>query len=694
MEAKQTNLLNFLRGPKQYIIPVYQRTYSWTVTQCQQLWDDISRVAQDEHIPAHFIGSVVYINEGIYQVSAVPRLLIIDGQQRLTTLSLLLAALGQRIKQVSGGSVNHMQIRNYYLINNDETGDYRHKLILTRGDRDTLLALIDEDCPQPTEPSPRLAENLRFFQERIAQSKLSVDDIYRGISKLIIVDVSLDRNYDNPQLIFESLNSTGLDLSQSDLIRNFVLMGLTPEHQNQLYNRYWYPIESQFGQNENASRFDFFMRDYLTLKYNGQIPTLRDVYKIFKAYTQTPELSVDDLVADVYNHAMVYLRFISPEIEKDRSIQTALEDIKTLKMDVVYPFLLEVFLDQQRGLLTRDEVLEILKIVESYVFRRAIVGIPTNSMNKTFATLSRTLDKNRYLESVKAAFLLQDSYRRFPDDHEFEQEFVKKDVYNFRSRTYLLSKLENLDRKEPVNLSDYTIEHIMPQNPSLSAEWQLMLGENWKDIQTQYLHTIGNLTLTGYNSELSDRSFAEKRDMEGGFRDSPIRLNRDLRNLEDWHHQTIEVRARELAELAKRVWAYPALPDDILASFRVAAMEEPQEYTVDHFDMQGNALDLFTHLRRHILNLDPAVREEPKKLYIAYKTTTNFIDIIPQKSRLNLVLNMPFSAINDPKGISRNVANLGRWGNGEVEISYQDISQTEDVMFLVKQSFDLHDDDL
>lgn len=692
MEAKQTNLLNFMRGPKQYIIPIYQRTYSWTYTQCQQLWDDIVRTANDDHIPAHFIGSVVYINEGIYQVSAVPRLLIIDGQQRLTTISLFLAALGRRIRQVSESSISYTQIRNYYLINNDETGDYRHKLILTRGDRDTLLSLIDEDCPQPNVSSQRLIENLRFFEERIAQSNMSVDEIYRGISKLIIVDVSLDRNYDNPQLIFESLNSTGLDLSQSDLIRNYILMGLTQDHQNKLYNRYWYPIESHFGQNNDANRFDFFMRDFLTLKYNGQIPTLRDVYKTFKIYTQTPGLSIDTLVADVHDHAMIYLRFISPEFENDLGLQTALEDIKTLKMDVVYPFLLEIFLDQQQGLLTRDEIYEILRIVESYVFRRAIVGIPTNSMNKTFANLSRTINKKQYLDSVKAAFLLLDSYRRFPDDDEFVLEFVQKDVYNLRNRAYLLRKLENADRKEPVNLSDFTIEHIMPQNPILSTAWQQMLGEQWKEVHSRYLHTIGNLTLTGYNPELSDRSFVTKRDMEGGFRDSPIRLNRGLRNLDIWNDKTIEARAWELAEQAKKIWVYPFLSEDALNSFRLNSNDEPQEYTLDHFEMQNITLELFERLRKHILDLDPSVREEPKKFYIAYKTTTNFVDIIPQKSKLRLVLNMPFTAINDPKGLCRNIANIGRWGNGEVEINYQSINQTDDIMFLVNQSFDYHDD--
>lgn len=694
MEAKQSNMLAFMRGPRQYVIPIYQRSYSWSIPQCQQLWDDIVRVATNENIPAHFIGSVVYINDGIYQVSAVPRLLVIDGQQRLTTISLLLTALSEWLKNSTGNAVTHTQVKNYYLINNDEIGELRNKLILTRGDRETFFSLVDSS-PLPNDMSPRLMENYAFFKKCISESKLPLDEIYRGLSKLVIVDVSLDRNYDNPQLIFESLNSTGLDLSQSDLIRNYILMGLQPEHQNRLYNRYWYPIEAKFGQEEYARQFDFFMRDYLTVKNDGQIPTLRDVYKAFKNYTRISGLSIDELVADVHAQAMIYLRFLFPENENDVLIRTLLDDIKTLKMDVAYPFLLEVFLDFEKGLLNREAIVEILKIVESYVFRRAIVGIPTNSMNKTFATLSRTLDKSRYLDSTRAAFLLLDSYRRFPDDDEFLLELVQKDVYNFRSRTYLLKKLENYNRKEPVNVIEYTIEHILPQNPSLSTEWKQMLGENWKDIQTRYLHTLGNLTLTGYNSELSDLSFIEKRNMKGGFADSPIRLNQGLRNLEEWNGQSIEARAWEIGNLAKEIWIYPTLTKEVLDTFRLSDGEPTDEYTLDHFDyLNGYSLDLFELLRKQILNLDPSVREEPKKLYIAYKTTTNFVDVIPQKSKLLLVLNMPFSSVNDPNNVCRNIAKLGRWGNGEVEMSFSSSDQLEYAMFLIKQSFDYHDDDL
>ena len=206
---------------------------------------------------------------------------------------------------------------------------------------------------------------------------------------------------------------------------------------------------------------------------------------------------------------------------------------------MAYPLLLELYDDYAAQRLSRENFIAILRLVESYVFRRLICGIPTNTLNKTFATFSREIDKDNYLESVKAAFLLKDSYRRFPKDAEFWYQFTVKDIYNLRVRNHLLDKLENHGRKERVDVGAYTIEHIMPQNENLSADWQQDLGEDWQKIQAEYLHTIGNLTLTGYNSELSDRPFKEKRDMLGGFKDSPIRLNRSLANLDHWNEEQI-----------------------------------------------------------------------------------------------------------------------------------------------------------
>lgn len=537
-------------------------------------------------------------------------------------------------------------------------------------------------------------ENFRFFLDQIRRSNISLSTLYHGISKLIIVDISLDRDHDNPQLIFESLNSTGLDLSQADLIRNYVLMKLEPKEQEVLYKSYWYPMEKGFGNLSESSLFDRFMRDYLTLK-TGRIPNIKNVYADFKEYaSRQKNKNIEEILKDIYQFSKHFVN-LAFQVEKDKEINEVLKDINVLKVDVSYPFLLEVYDDFTHQRLWKAEFISVLKLVESYVFRRAICGVPTNSLNKTFATLSREINKENYLESVKATFALKDSYRRFPNNEEFSRELKVKDVYNFRNRNYLLRKLENHNRKEIVDIEEYTIEHIMPQNPNLSDKWRKDLGENWEEIQKTYLHTLGNLTLTRYNSELSDKPFREKRDMDGGFADSPLRLNRGLGQLEAWNEQEIINRGNKLSEQATLVWGYPELPEQIISQYKMKPQEgENAQYTIKDFpELTGSMLELFEQLRKRICNLDSSVREEFKKLYIAYKTTTNFVDIVPQKSRLCLSLNMAFNEINDPKGICKDVTNLGRWGNGDVEFGISDQSEIEYAMTLIQQSFDNHMDE-
>ena len=695
MKATEANLLEFLSVRKQLVIPIYQRTYSWTRKQCRQLWQDILRVATDETIPAHFIGSVVYIQEGIYHATSAQQMLVIDGQQRLTTVSLLLLALANAINDEEAEIINSATIRDYYLFNNLMKGEQKYKVMLTQSDKDTFISLL-EDYELPESPSQRIVDNYQFFVDTIEKSKLSVDDIYSGISKLVVVDVSLDRQNDNPQLIFESLNSTGLDLTQADLIRNYILMGMPPSEQEDIYTRYWYPMEQRFGHAEYAKLFDRFMRDYLTIKSEaGTIPNIGEVYNEFKKYIMGKNIS--EVVADVALFSRYFVRLAFPERNEDPIIRAIMENINTLKVDVAYPLLIEAFDDFERGgLLTREEFIEILDLVESYVIRRAIVGIPTNSMNKTFATFKRTIDKSDYLNSIKYAFIKLSSYRRFPRDEEFVSEFVLKDIYNLRQRrNYLLSKLENNGRKEHVNIEEYTIEHIMPQNPNLSREWREMLGDDWKDVHVRYLHTIGNLTLTGYNPELSDRPFTAKRDIEGGFAESPLRLNRGLGQLEVWNREQIENRAQWLADMAVDIWQFPDLPEMIFMQYEGEGADGEDAYSLNNFEhLNGEMLDLFEALRKRIVNLDVSVREEIKKLYIAYKTTTNFVDIVPQKSRLRLSLNMRFDEIDDPRGICVDVTDKGRWGNGDVEVGIAAPDEIEYVMFLIRQSFEKHTDEL
>lgn len=691
MKASETNFLKFLQGSKQFIIPIYQRKYSWTIEQCKQLWSDIVRASEDEEIKGHFVGSIVYVEKGLYQISAVPQLLVIDGQQRMTTLTLLLVALSNAIKDSKElHEITSKKIKNYYLVNNDEEDELYHKLMLTQTDKETLISLINEK-ELPDEYSLRVYENYQFFLDQIKKSNVDLNMLYRGMSKLIIVDISLDRDHDNPQLIFESLNSTGLDLSQADLIRNYVLMKLEPKEQANLYKNYWYPMEKGFGNFNESSLFDRFMRDYLTVK-TGRIPNIKNVYSDFKEYVaRHKDVAIEEILKDIYQYSKYFVN-LAFQSEKDKEINEVLKDINTLRVDVSYPFLLEVYDDYNNKKITKAEFISILKLVESYVFRRAICGVPTNSLNKTFATLSKEINKDDYLQSVQIILAVKDSYRRLPNNEEFKRELQVKDVYNFRNRNYLLRKLENYERKEVVEIEAYTIEHIMPQNENLSVEWRNDLGEEWKEIQKTYLHTLGNLTLTRYNSELSDRPFIVKRDMVGGFGDSPLRLNRGLHQLDKWNEQEIVSRAEKLAEKAILVWGYPEISEEMVLEYKKKTNEN--EYTIDHFpELTGKMLDLFELLRKRICNLDSSVREEFKKLYIAYKTNTNFVDIVPQKSRLRLSLNMTFNEVNDPNEICKDVTNLGRWGNGDVEFGISDEIEIEYAMFLIQQSFNKHVDE-
>lgn len=686
MKADEANLLGFMNGPKQFIIPIYQRPYSWTLAQCRQLWDDIIKSGRDEKTSSHFLGSIVYVEKGLYQISTIPQLLLIDGQQRLTTISLILSVLSKSLKEHPVSEMNSDKLKNYYLINSDEEDEKRYKLVLTKSDKETLFNIIENkdllnDGPQ------RIVENYKYFVEQISRSQ--IEEILKGLNSLIIIDVSLDRERDKPQLIFESLNSTGLALTQADLIRNYVLIGLEKQEQDSLYNDYWSPMEKSFGYSSYSLPFDRFMRDYLTIK-TGQIPNIGDVYSAFKLYTRKFN-DVNEFISDIYKYSKYFVN-IALEKEPDEEIKSIFSDINTLKVDVSYPFLLEAYKDYTERKILKGEFLQILKFIESYVFRRVICGVPTNSLNKTFANLYKEIIPDNYSESFKAALLLKDSYRRFPKDQEFRDQLLIKDVYNFRNRNYLLRKLENYDRKEFVNIESYTIEHIMPQNENLSYEWKQGLGENWKEVHDKYLHTIGNLTLTGYNPELSDRPFREKRDMKGGFKESPIRLNRYLVKIDNWNEGEIKKRAEAVSDLAVKIWSYPDLNEEVLEKYRAYSKKEPENiYTIDDhaYLAEGEPMrPLFEELRKRILNLDSSVREEVLKLYIAYKTVTNFVDIVPQKIRLRLSLNMEFDEINDPRGICKDVTDKGRWGNGNVEVGISTFEELDYVMFLIKQAFD------
>ena len=684
MDARKGNIYEILNGNRQFLIPVYQRFYSWDIDQCKRLWNDIVEM-QRKGKAGHFVGSIVNITEQAMP-TGVQKYMIIDGQQRMTTLTLLLLALRDyAIKNPSDTTINARRIDNMLLKNEYESGDERYKLLLTETDRDILISLVEEK-PISESIRSRLIENYNFFANKLADKEIQPAEVYESIGKLQIVNITLDRAVDDAQAIFESLNSTGKELSESDLIRNYVLMGLEPSEQTYVYEHLWRPMEQLFIYETQGTVMDAFFRHYLTMKLS-RIPKQGRVYEEFKLYHLNCEFgTIRELCQDLLEYAKYYTNIVFKR-NSDTDLKKLYEDIIDLRMEVSYPFLLKIHHDCMEGLITSDELKEILRLCISYVLRRAICEIPTNSMNKTFATLKNYIRPDDYLNSVKAFFVMQDTYKEFPDNDKFEGAFENRDIYNMRARNYILSRLENFDNKAPIIIENYTIEHIMPQNKNLSLEWQADLGAEWQDVQKKYLHTIGNLTLTAYNSEMSDRPFLEKMDMPGGFKESALRLNKYVVLQNKWNQKHIQERANELAKKAESIWPYPILTVAELAPYQVEE-KTVQKYSLETYDVNVFTRILFESLDKRIMNLSPAVKKEYKKLYVAYKLDTNFVDIVFQKQRLCISINMKFSEINDPNGICKDITGIGRWGNGDVELFMEHQDELDQIMEIVKQSFD------
>ena len=710
MKATEAKLLQILGAISQFIIPIYQRTYSWTQKECAQLWADILRTGVTDQIGVHFIGSVVHIDEGLGNLAVQAPKLVIDGQQRLTTVTLLLTALADVLRELPEEQQEPIEgfapamISEYYLINRLQKGDKRFKLLLSDTDRVTLMALVDPSVAvPPPQPSIRIRDNHQFFLEQLRHPATDLSVVCRGISKLLVVDVALSRDQDNPQLIFESMNSTGRELSQADLIRNYVLMGQPPELQERLYCLHWRPMEQAFGQEAySGNEFSAFMRDFLTPK-TAEVPRLDLVYEVFKKYERQPavaEAGIEALLSDLHTTASRYCRVALGQ-EPDSQIKDAFHDLRELKVNVVTPLLLELYADHEAELLSRDELLEALRLLEAYVFRRAVCAIPSNSQQKTFATFSRALRRERgdYLPSFKAHLLSLPSYRRFPSDEEFRRDLQIRNLYKFnKSCSYWLRRLENHQRKEPIAVADYTIEHILPQNPVLPSAWRDSLGPAWAQVQEEWLHRLGNLTLTGYNPELSDRPFLDKRDHpEGGFRTSPLRLNQGVGQLDRWDLDAMRKRGETLAARALEVWPSPQLSEEQRQAYQAPRRREAVYSLKDHPQL-ANAplLAVFEALDNGIRALDPNITQEVLKLYIAYKAETNFVDIVPQAKRLRLSLNMPFPELDDPKGLTKNVTGIGRWGNGDVELGVASLEEVPYAIGLIRQSLErqLDSDDL
>ncbi|MCQ2855004.1 DUF262 and DUF1524 domain-containing protein [Helicobacter pylori] len=703
MEAKATTLLRFFEENQnnQFVIPIYQRLYSWKKEQCEQLWDDIIKIGGNDKANGHFIGSILYVLDGNTPSSP---LLIIDGQQRLTTITLLFIALRNRssdeVKILEKFSRKEIES---YLINSDKDGYKKFRLILSESDKDTLLFLIDKNKRKPSEPSVKIVENFELFEKWISENTDKLETIFKGLEKLMIVWIALEKGKDDPQLIFESMNSKGIELTQADLIGNYIVMETEVGKQEDFYNQYWRAMEEDFKQNETL--FNRFVRHYLTIK-TGKIPKEKRVYGAFKHYQQKEGIEIEDLLKDLQKYCGYFCQ-IAFKKEADKDLNKALSFLVDLEMDVVYPLLLELYSDYKDGVLSKQDFTPIIALTESYICRKTVCGFGSNGLNKIFAFFTKKIDKKQYLKSIEAHFLsLEKTTGKFPKDSEFRDSLITIDFYKLKKIKKIksfLERLENFDTKEPVDTQKCSIEHIMPQ--TLNPKWEEDLGENFKAIHEKYLHTIGNLTLTGYNSEYSNNSFREKRDMENGFKQSSLKLNQSLKDLEVFGEKEIEKRANDLADWALKIWTYPILEAETLEEYKskkekkekkekeeYKLKKEKKVYDLSSYKFSPHSRELFDILREKIKALDERITEKFNQKYIAYKfCKISFVDIVVQEKGLNLYLKMNLNELQDEikeKLKFRDVSNIGRPCYGKMKVELETKENIPYCLGLIKQALE------
>ena len=565
MKASPIQLNKFLqKQDTQFVIPIYQRNYDWSEEQCKQLLEDIIEVGRSpkDEAKVHFIGSIVYVCNDEYTTDEIEQYVIIDGQQRITTITLLLIALYHQAERLEDNRLAET-IYEYYLINKNADDDsYKVKLKATENNERDLHYLLNK-IPIPDSAYSNIKNNYNFFAKHITEDNREI--IYDGFKRLLFVEIRLERGKDNAQKIFESLNSTGLDLSQADLIRNYILMGLEPSEQTRLYNQYWAIIESN-TKHEGVSYVSDFIRDYLTIKM-GDIPNKNKVYSTFKKEFKLDKLNeLENMLLSLRTFSEIYKLFISPDYIEDRDIKDEISYIKYIEINVSYPFLLQVIDDYNKDIINKDILLRILRFVQSYACRRFIVDLPTNALNKIFMNLYRQIDKSDYEKSLYYYVLTRSGKVRMPSNNEIFNYLSDKDLYNAKSKMklYILERLENFENKEKVAIignSDITIEHIFPQKPDL--KWRTEISENeYKIFSEKYIHTIGNLTLSGNNGALGNKSFQEKKYMnkdngEQGYSYSRLWLNRSLNDIDEWNISNYKRRTETLIARFLQIWSIP-----------------------------------------------------------------------------------------------------------------------------------------
>lgn len=625
MKGNEELLYQYMEGSsKRFIIPVYQRNYDWTIEQCKQLFDDLVTLSKD-NLNRHFFGSIV---SSMAEGGGMQEFLIIDGQQRLTTVSLLLLAMYNILDQnilVTEDDTLKTRLFDEYLVDKYAKKETRIKLKPVKNDAEAFNILIDNQ--EEAVMGSNITINYEYFFKRIQKEEVSLSELFDSFRKLEIINIFLGPD-DNPQLIFESLNSTGLDLSEGDKIRNFILMDVSPRDlQEEYYEKYWHKIEE-------ATNYDvtFFVRDYLSIKLQ-RIPVIKKTYQEFKSYYINSPYTKEEILIDLLAYARRYQQLITGK-SNIKAIEPGLTRLLFYEATVTKPFLMEVLRlsevdnDGNRKL-SEENVVEILDIVESYIFRRQICDIPTNALNKIFASLHNDIIEidgslDNYVEKFKYILSTKQGKGIFPNDSMFLNALSNKEIYLMRAKNkqYIMERYENWGTKEIKNVYEliangtYTIEHIMPQ--TLSKNWQYELGDDWQDVHDDWLHRLANLTLTAYNSKYQNAGFIKKRDVENGYRDSGIRMNQRIANYDKWTVEELEERNQEMLEKATKIWPM------VETNYRPENILEDKVYLDDDLNLSGRKIvgyeflgdfvSVNTWLEMYLNIIESLLEENPKIL--------------------------------------------------------------------------------
>lgn len=629
MKATETRVQDFLSSNKtRFVIPVYQRNYDWTQEQCKQLFNDILLVGQHADISAHFIGSIVYVHDDVYTTSGIKELVIIDGQQRLTTLTLIYLAIYKLAQELNNIELAH-EINETFLINKFAAEGEKLKLKPTENNDKVFSSLLnDHECVQFLGFS-RLIENYNYFRKCISENNYK--EVLQGLRKLIFVEISLDRQKDNPQRIFESLNSTGLELSQADLIRNYILMGLNSEDQNRIYKSYWSNIE-HYAKNDtnNNNLVSDFIRDYLTL-VNKKIPNKSKVYQEFKSrYPFNNVNELENSLKDIKRLVVHYNKLVNPANELDKDICKQLEYINQLEINVAFPFLLQVYDDYACERINKADFIAVLELVQSFIWRRFIVSLPTNALNKIFMSLYEKVSYDNYVESFQTALMQRTGTMRFPRDQEITDALLTKDMYNIKTknRLYFLERLEHHNNNEIIQISGntaITTEHIFPQNPDLKWKQELS-NDDYHAMLDTYLHTAANLTLSGNNGKLGNKSFTEKRDLpNSGYKASGFWLNKQLAKLDAWNVEVLHQRYKDITTRFFEIWPLPSMPADMALpdsdEVNIFEADEPKFKTLEYAIFLDQKLNISQVSQLYTTVLGKLFELQPETFY-----TSNLAD--------------------------------------------------------------------